>query len=55
MAFPDLIQPELGAYVSSVTMPGDFSRFWMSTIAEARQAGGEVGIVQGGCPSWCSI
>ncbi|TIO52169.1 MAG: acetylxylan esterase [Mesorhizobium sp.] len=46
MPFPDMIQPELGAYVSGVGMPGDFAQFWTSTIAEARQAGGEVGIVQ---------
>ncbi|MDB5612469.1 MAG: Acetyl xylan esterase, partial [Devosia sp.] len=28
MPFPDLTQPELGAYQSNVTMPADFSAFW---------------------------
>ncbi|UJW87196.1 acetylxylan esterase [Devosia sp. SL43] len=46
MPFPDLIQPELGAYVSSVQTPGDFSDFWAATIAEARAIGGEVSIVR---------
>ncbi len=46
MPFPDLIQPELGAYVSSVYTPEDFTPFWQSTIAEARQIGGEVRIVR---------
>ncbi|TIX63571.1 MAG: acetylxylan esterase, partial [Mesorhizobium sp.] len=46
MPFLDLIQPELAAYVSGVAMPGDFAQFWTSTIAEARQAGGEVSIVR---------
>ncbi|MGV8831236.1 MAG: acetylxylan esterase [Devosia sp.] len=44
MPFPDLIQPELGAYVSSVESPGDFSAFWESTIAEARALGGAVSV-----------
>ena len=42
MPFPDLIQPELGAYNSAVETPGDFSAFWASTIAEARAIGGIV-------------
>lgn len=42
MPFPDLIQPELGAYNSAVETPGDFSAFWASTIAEARAIGGTV-------------
>ena len=46
MPFPDLIQPELGAYHSSVKMPGDFSDFWEATVAEARAIGGEVSIVK---------
>ena len=46
MPFPDLIQPELGAYHSSVQMPGDFSDFWEATIAEARAIAGEVSIVK---------
>lgn len=46
MPFPDLIQPELGAYHSSVEMPGDFSDFWAATIAEARAIGGSVSIVK---------
>lgn len=46
MPFPDLIQPELGAYRSSVQMPGDFAAFWEATIAEARAIGGPVSIVQ---------
>lgn len=46
MPFPDLLQPELGAYHSRVKTPGDFSAFWDETIAEARAAGGEVSIVQ---------
>jgi cephalosporin-C deacetylase len=45
MPFPDLIQPELGAYHSSVRTPGDFSEFWAGTIAEARAIGGAVSIV----------
>ncbi len=45
MPFPDLIQPELGAYRSSVQMPGDFAAFWEATIAEARAIGGPVSIV----------
>ncbi|WP_316356016.1 acetylxylan esterase [Devosia sp.] len=45
MPFPDLIQPELGAYRSSVQMPGDFAAFWEATIAEARAVGGPVSIV----------
>lgn len=46
MPFPDLIQPELGAYHSSVEMPGDFSGFWEATIAEARAIGGSVSIIK---------
>ena len=46
VSFPDLIQPELGAYHSSVEMPGDFSDFWEATIAEARAIGGDVSIVK---------
>jgi cephalosporin-C deacetylase len=42
--FPDLIQPELSRYQSSVGLPDDFSQFWQSTIAQARAAGGEVTI-----------
>ena len=45
MPFPDLIQPELGGYQSQVQTPGDFKEFWESTIAEARDAGGEVSMV----------
>ena len=45
MPFPDLIQPELGAYHSAVSTPGDFSAFWDATIAEARAIGGAVSIV----------
>ena len=45
MPFPDLIQPELGAYLSNVQMPGDFSAFWEATIAEARAIGGDISIV----------
>jgi len=43
--FPDLIQPELGAYRSNVQLPGDFAAFWETTIAEARAIGGPVSIV----------
>jgi cephalosporin-C deacetylase len=43
--FPDLIQPELGAYRSSVQMPADFAAFWEATIAEARAIGGAISIV----------
>lgn len=46
MPFPDLIQPELGAYQSQVTMPSDFAAFWQATIAEARTIGGAVSIVR---------
>ena len=46
MPFPDLIQPELGAYHSSVELPGDFSGFWEATIAEARAIGGSVSIIK---------
>lgn len=42
MPFPDLIHPDLAAYRSDVTAPADFDRFWQSTLAEARAAGGEV-------------
>lgn len=45
MPFPDLIHPELGAYVSNVAMPEDFSEFWQSTIAESRRIGGDVVII----------
>lgn len=45
MPFPDLIQPELGAYNSAVATPGDFSGFWEATIAEARGIGGAVSVV----------
>lgn len=45
MPFPDLIQPELGAYRSGVQSPGDFAAFWESTIAEARSIGGAISIV----------
>ena len=45
MPFPDLIQPELGAYNSAVATPEDFSAFWETTIAEARGIGGAVSIV----------
>lgn len=45
MPFPDLIQPELGAYRSSVQTPADFSAFWEATLAEARAIGGSVSIV----------
>ena len=45
MPFPDLIQPELGAYQSQVTMPADFAIFWEATIAEARAIGGVVSTV----------
>lgn len=45
MPFPDLIQPELGAYTSGVGMPADFADFWATTIAEARAIGGAVSIV----------
>tara|TARA_R110002124_G_scaffold114535_22_gene269457 strand:+ start:13305 stop:14276 length:972 start_codon:yes stop_codon:yes gene_type:complete len=44
MPFPDLVQPELGAYASSVRTPDDFSTFWEQTIAEARAIGGAVSI-----------
>lgn len=45
MPFPDLIQPELGAYASSVQMPQDFAAFWEATIAEARAIAGAISIV----------
>ena len=45
MPFPDLIQPELGAYTSGVPTPEDFSTFWQSTLADARAIGGAVSIV----------
>jgi cephalosporin-C deacetylase len=44
MPFPDLVQPELGAYQSRVEMPADFASFWEVTIAEARSVGGSVRI-----------
>lgn len=46
MPFPDLIQPDLGAYRSSVQTPADFASFWEATIAEARVIGGDVSIVK---------
>ena len=46
MPFPDLTQPELGAYQSGVQTPGDFAAFWESTLAEARAIGGTVSIVK---------
>ena len=45
MPFPDLIQPELGAYQSTVETPADFGQFWETTLAEARALGGEISIV----------
>lgn len=45
MPFPDLIQPELGAYRSAVETPADFASFWEETLAEARSLGGAVSIV----------
>lgn len=42
MPFPDLIHPELGAYVSQQVHPADFKAFWTATLAEARAIGGEV-------------
>ncbi|MGV8953752.1 MAG: acetylxylan esterase, partial [Cypionkella sp.] len=45
MPFPDLTQPELGAYVSSVQTPDDFSTFWEGTLAEARAFDGRISIV----------
>lgn len=45
MPFPDLIQPELGAYQSAVKTPGDFAAFWEASLAEARSVGGAVSIV----------
>ena len=44
MPFPDLIQPELGAYRSAVKTPKDFADFWDTTIAEARASGGAASI-----------
>ena len=44
MPFPDLIQPELGAYRSAVKTPEDFADFWDTTIAEARASGGAASI-----------
>ena len=46
MPYPDLLQPELGAYTSGVATPADFAAFWEQTIAEARGFGGEVSIVR---------
>lgn len=46
MPFPDLIQPDLGAYQSAVQTPADFKAFWETTIAEARAIGGTVSIEQ---------
>lgn len=40
MPFPDLIHPQLAAYQSQVTLPGDFHDFWSATITEARNSGG---------------
>jgi cephalosporin-C deacetylase len=45
MPFPDLIQPELGAYSSAVSKPADFTAFWERTTAEARGHGGTATIV----------
>lgn len=45
MPFPDLVHPALGAYRSSVEMPGDFAAFWSETLAQSRAAGGKVEIV----------
>lgn len=45
MPFPDLIQPELGAYQSAVKTPGDFAAFWEASLAEARSVGGAVSIM----------
>jgi cephalosporin-C deacetylase len=45
MPFPDLIQPELGAYQSTVATPQDFSEFWQLTLAEARAMGGPISIL----------
>lgn len=42
MPFPDLVQPQLGAYQSAVVTPDDFAAFWEATIAEARAIGGAV-------------
>jgi cephalosporin-C deacetylase len=42
MPFPDLIQPELAAYTSGVELPEDFTRFWQTSVGEARRAGGDV-------------
>src|SRR5690606_5280888 len=44
MPYPDLIQPELGTYRSSVETPADFAAFWEATLAAARAAGGPVKI-----------
>lgn len=46
MPFPDLLQPELGAYHSAVQTPGDFSDFWTETIEEARAIGGDIDIAK---------
>jgi cephalosporin-C deacetylase len=46
MPFTDMMHPELGAYQSQVAMPGDFSSFWSSTIAEARALDCGVSIVK---------
>jgi cephalosporin-C deacetylase len=43
--FPDLVQPELGAYRSGVETPADFTSFWDDTIAKARAAGGQAAVV----------
>ena len=40
MPFPDLLQPDLGAYQSGVVTPVDFVAFWEQTLAEARAIGG---------------
>ena len=45
MPFPDLIQPELGAYNSAVETPDGFAEFWQLTLAEARAVGGQASMV----------
>ena len=44
MPFPDLIQPELGAYQSNVATPADFAQFWETTLAETRAIAGRITI-----------
>jgi cephalosporin-C deacetylase len=45
MPFPELVHPLIDAYESAVETPGDFARFWETTIAEARALGGDVVMV----------